>query len=84
MSLSQMQIGCLPGSQMGLMPMQRETVGVGAGVEATVPTMNAAAVPNISVVRIVLRMSASLCARRNVALERVAWCYGLRFSSPRG
>jgi hypothetical protein len=59
-SLSQMQIGCLPGSQMGFTSMQREPVGTGAGVEPSPLPTNPAAAATMSPVRIVLRIPTPL------------------------
>ena len=62
MSLSQMQIGCLPGSHIGLTSMQREPVGSGSvgepGTEA-VPA-NVAAVASKRLAQSELRMAALL------------------------
>ena len=56
MSLSQMQIGCLPGSQMGLTSMQREPVGVGSVVGVGAVPANMAAAATTRAAEIDLRM----------------------------
>ena len=58
MSLSQMQIGCLPGSQMGLTSMQRELVGVGSVVGVGAVPANMAAAATKKPARTELRMLA--------------------------
>jgi hypothetical protein len=58
MSLSQMQIGCLPGSQIGLTSMQRDPVGTGAGMEPGPVLPSIAAVATKSPAHIDLRIRA--------------------------
>jgi len=58
MSLSQMQIGCLPGSQMGFTSMHREPVGAGSVVEPCAVPANIAAVAISSPAQLALRISA--------------------------
>ena len=57
-SLSQMQIGCLPGSQMGFTSMHREPVGAGSVVEPCAVPAYIAAVATSAPVQIALRISA--------------------------
>ena len=60
MSLSQIQIGCLPGSQMGFTSIQREPVGTGRGMKPGPLPTNAEVAATRSPVRIVLRIPTPL------------------------
>jgi hypothetical protein len=66
MSRSQMQIWCLPGSQMGFTSMQHEPVRTGAGVESGALRTNTAAehaqcmVRDAQILALPLRVSTSM------------------------
>ena len=79
MSLSQMQIGCLPGSQMGFTSMHREPVGAGSVVEPCAVPTNIAVVASSALPQL---PCASQPSREQTERSLTPWAVATR-ASPR-